>query len=50
MRWTVSNCFALQMKLRDGIRLAMAVSAEGNKFITITCTPASNYLLADLTM
>jgi methionyl-tRNA synthetase len=26
----------LQMKLRDGIRLAMAVSAEGNKFITET--------------
>jgi methionyl-tRNA synthetase len=24
------------MKLRDGIRLAMAVSAEGNKFITET--------------
>lgn len=26
----------LQMKLRDGIRLAMAVSADGNKFFTET--------------
>jgi len=26
----------LQIKLRDGIKLAMAVSAEGNKFITDT--------------
>lgn len=28
--------FSPQMKLRDGIRIAMAVSAEGNKFITET--------------